>query len=161
MKNKWFTYFLGLIVLVVWGLIFNKILFSVNDDQVNTDLNIPNIPKEDLNNYQPKASIPLLLNYKDPFRLTVYKEKTENVVRSHKMRKSNTTIRSDYPEPNIIYSGYIKNSGSSNYSTMININGKSAIMKEGEVFDEVKLVKNYKDSIKISYQGLVSFIKLQ
>ena len=45
------------------------------------------------------------------------------------------------------YSGYILNPDSKKTIALMNINGKSAMMAEGETTDNVKLLKNMHDSL--------------
>jgi len=61
----------------------------------------------------------------------------------------------------IQYSGYIRNPSTKKLITMLNINGRNETLAEGQVVGEVKLLKNLRDSIKISYNGKIKFITLK
>jgi hypothetical protein len=41
----------------------------------------------------------------------------------------------------------------------MHINGKEVMLTEGENAEQVKLIRNLRDSIKISYHGQTKFIK--
>ena len=58
----------------------------------------------------------------------------------------------------IQYSGYIRNPGSKKLVAIMTVNGKNVMMAEGETTDQVKLLKNLRDSIKISFKGKTKFI---
>lgn len=161
MKNKWFTYFLGLLVLIVWGLIFYKIIYS-EDSRNAKDYSTGHLSfKEILNDYSTSDTLHLSLNYSDPFRISrnyansVGKEVITQNIRPSVVRKQ--VLQNKV----IIYSGYVKNSGSSKFLSVLSVDGRDAIMHEGDTFEEVKLLKNYVDSIKILSNGKISYIKLQ
>jgi len=61
----------------------------------------------------------------------------------------------------IHYSGYIRNPGSKELIALVQINGKSANMRVGDVFDNVKLIKNMQDSVKVLFNGKTKFITIQ
>jgi len=161
MKNKGLTYVLGLVVLVVWGMIIYRIFLAVKADdeplQSSTSLK-----KEVFNDYTiPKDTTKLLLNYRDPFAAPKPEEK-EISPDKHAIQKvfSSVPIRPPVNWNQIKYSGYIHNPGSKKLIAMMNINGKELMMSEGETADQVKLIKNLKDSVKVSYQGATKFIVL-
>ena len=162
MKNKWLTYFLGSVVMGVWGIIFYKIFNSWADDDKSSLLSYSySLPKEELYDYSSKDTFNLLLNYKDPFRITSYKPELSKRISSEKKR-GHFVVRSKTDQPHsVIYFGYIGEPGSQKMLTIVKINGKDEIMRVGEIIGKIKLLKNYKDSIKISNNGKVTYVKLQ
>ena len=162
MKNKKLTYFLGFAVLVVWGLIIYRIIGSMDtggDSAASTPLLTK---KEPFNDYTvPKDTTRLMLNYRDPFGLVPFKD----TVKAAPGRRTAHNIRPVAAAPMnwgfIRYSGYIRNPGSRQLIALFQINGKSADMKEGDVVDKVKLIKNMQDSVKVLFNGKTKFITIQ
>jgi len=162
MKNKKVTYLLGVLVLVVWGVIIYRVFQSAGPGE--DDLQPANHPmvKEPYNDYtMAKDTGHLQLNYKDPFLTQKQKDTLE-----HPVKKSAEKAVPIKPLPamnwNFIkYSGYIHNPGSKNLVALLTINGKSVMMSEGETTEQVKLVKNLKDSIQIAFNGKTTYIKMR
>jgi hypothetical protein len=161
MKNKKLTYLLGLLVLSVWALIFYKVykVISNNDESVIAKEHVT--VKEVLNDYAlKKDTTHLLLNYRDPFSAPK-PEPVEIPVSQLVHKPALPTVQK--PPVNwgaIKYSGFIHNPGSKKLIAMISINGKELMLSEGETAEQIKLVKNMKDSVKIIYQGNTKFITL-
>lgn len=162
MKNKKVTYLLGAVVLGIWGLIIYRVFDAASggDDPVApTPLNIK---KEVYNDFAiPVDTTRLLLNYRDPFGMA--KKRDTNIVPVKKIRQSNIPVVAK-PAMNwnfIQYSGYIRNPSTHKLVTMVSINGRNETLTEGQVVDQVKLLKNLRDSIKISYNGKIKFITLK
>ncbi|MDB5090874.1 MAG: hypothetical protein JWR09_4868 [Mucilaginibacter sp.] len=162
MKNKKVTYLLGLIVAIVWGIIIYRIFDAAagGDDTV-----VPaqtNIKKEAYNDFAiPKDTTHLLLNYRDPFGLAKQKDTAVLSVKGV-VHKINPTIPKLGINWNFIqYSGYIRNPASKKLITLISINGQNEMLTEGEVKGQVKLIKNMRDSIKISYNGKIKYITIK
>jgi len=164
MKNKKLTYLLGFLVLVVWGIIISRIFNSAAGSNEETFAPAPDTAnKEPYNDYNiPKDTTHLLLNYKDPFAL---KKQIDTPMLSVKKTIPAKNIQ---PSPKLAfnwnfikYSGYIRNHGSKNLVSVIKINGKPVMMTEGETAEQVTLVKNLQDSIKITFNGKTTYIKMQ
>ncbi|MFI5139794.1 MAG: hypothetical protein ACHQIM_18375 [Sphingobacteriales bacterium] len=163
MKNKKLTYFLGFVVVMVWGVIIYRIIdaSSGGDDPVPVVSNAPQ--KEVYNDFAvAKDTTRLLLNYRDPFGLIKQKDTLSLAV-----KKSYHKSMVSMPQKPVFnwgfiqYSGYIRNPGSKKLITLLSINGKSEMLSEGESRDNVKLIKNLKDSIKISFNGKTKFIAIK
>ena len=163
MKNKKLIYFLGFVVVMVWGIIIYRIIdaSSGSDDPVPVASNTPE--KEAYNDFAvAKDTTRLLLNYRDPFGLIKQKDTVSLAVK--KSYHKSIVSMPQKPVFNwgfIQYSGYIRNPGSRKLITLININGKNEMLSEGESRDNVKLIKNLKDSIKISFNGKTKFIPIK
>lgn len=158
MKSKKLTYFLGVLVIVVWGLILYKLFLAVSGDEGPVINNILTPAKESLNDYTiVKDTTRLSLNYRDPF--TDKKPEPVEIPVSQLVHK--TPVQKPAINWTMIrYVGFIHNPGSKKIIAMVNINGKEIMMTEGETAEQVKLIKNLKDSIKVSYQGAFKFITL-
>jgi len=164
MKNKKLTYFLIAIVAGLWGLIIYRVVGSLTaEDEPNPMPATAPTVKEAYNDFAlPKDTTKLLLNYRDPFGLL--KEKDTTMVKSNRptAHKSPTVVT--MPAMNwsfITYSGYIRNPSTKKLIALVNINGQSTTLTEGEMKNQVKLIKNLRDSIKISYEGKTKFITIK
>ncbi|TWI94534.1 hypothetical protein JN11_04644 [Mucilaginibacter frigoritolerans] len=163
MKNKKLTYVLGLAVLVVWGMIIYRVFNAAadNNDDATTVSNAPQ-KKEPYNDETiVKDTTHLLLNYRDPFSLIKLKDTAELPVK--KILSRNMIPVPAKPAFNwgfIRYAGYIRNPATKKLVAMVSINGKNEMFVEGQTKDQVKLLKNLRDSIKISYSGKVKFIPM-
>jgi hypothetical protein len=161
MKNKKLTYFLVVAVLVVWGLIIYRIVGAIDTGDDTTGFMPALTKKEPFNDYTlPKDTSKLSLNYRDPFGLIQFKDTVKLV--SHERTVRNVSIAT--PPMNwgfIRYAGYIRNPGSKELIALVQINGKSANMRVGDVVDQVKLIKNMQDSVKVLFNGKTKFITIQ
>jgi hypothetical protein len=159
-KNKRFTYFLGVVVLALWGLIIYKIIkwvHEANDDTVQTVAG--KITKEPYNDFAITADTThLLLNYRDPFGLIKPKDTVNASIKRNYHKNISLLKQPVFNWDFIQYSGYIRNPASKKLITLVNIGGKSEMLSEGETKDQVKLIKNMRDSIKISFNGKTKFI---
>lgn len=160
MKNKKLTYFLILIVLIVWGLIIYRVFVSVGGDDDSTPVVSIKTTKEPYNDYSiPRDTTKLLLNYRDPFGLVKFKDTATTVVKVHTRTVQLKPI-TPFNWGFIHYAGYIRNSSSKKLIALVSINGKNEMLSEGDTKDQVKLIKNLRDSIKISFNGKTKYIKL-
>lgn len=161
MKNKKFTYLLGLLVLIVWGIVIYRIFDTVagSEDDFTPVQNVKE--EKNSNDYSvPADTTHLLLNYRDPFRLT---RQPDTAV---KRIAQPGTARPSIPKPafswNFVkYSGYTRSAGSKKLLAVMSINGQSAILQEGETVADVKLIKNYQDSVKVTFKGRTGYIRMQ
>ncbi len=158
-KGRSTTYALIAAVAMIWGTIIYKVVDAYKGDDDSPVLaNNTTIKKEPYNDYAiPKDTAHLLLNYKDPFRL----KKERDTVPMAIKRVHNTLAVVTKPGINwsfIKYSGYMRNPVSKKTIALLTINGRNVTLAEGESVDNVKLLKNMRDSIKISYNGKTKFI---
>src|SRR6185437_1711371 len=157
-KNKLTTYILMAAVAFIWGSIIYKIIDATRCDD---DTVLPNTTKansEPYNDYSiPKDTSHLLLGYKDPFGLT--KQKDTTPIKVHQVHTSLAVTKP--PQMNwsfIKYSGYVRNPISKKAIALLSINGRNVTLAEGESAENVKLIKNMRDSIKVSFNGKTKFI---
>lgn len=158
------TYLLGLAVAIVWGIIIYRVVDAAGgSDDDHTPVAVAHGPKEAYDDYAVlKDTSHLLLNYRDPFGLVKQKDTTSIPVKKDYPRK--VAIAMPQPAFNwgfIQYSGYIRNPDSKKIITLMSINGKSEMLAEGENRGVVKLIKNLRDSIKISFNGKTKFIAIR
>lgn len=161
MKNKKLTYLLIFFVLIVWGIIIYRIIGAMNQDDDLPVIEQAQI-KESYNDFTVKKDTgSLKFNYRDPFSATA-KESTDTLVKhTVNINKMVTPVIKPTVNWSIIkYSGYIRNPGSRKLIAIMSINGKSAMLSEGESAGEIILLKNVKDSVKVKYKGQVKFIGL-
>lgn len=164
MKNKKMTYFLGFVVIIVWGIIIYRLFDAAggSDDDVVPAVSI-NSPKEPYNDFEiPKDTTHLLLNYRNPFGLVKQKDTSEiSLKRSVHTSIIPIPVKPIFNWGFIQYSGYVRNPGSQKLITLVSINGQNEMLTEGEMKNQVKLIKNLGDSIKISFNGKTKFITMK
>ncbi|MGY3214545.1 hypothetical protein [Mucilaginibacter sp. HD30] len=161
MKNKKFTYLLGLLVLFVWGIIIYRIFDTVAGGEGDFTPVQHVGEQKNSNDYSvPADTTRLLLNYKDPFKLT---KQPDTAV---KRITQTVEVKPSIPKPpfswNFVrYSGYTRSSGSKKLLAVMSINGQPAILQEGEMVADIKLIKNYQDSVKVTFKGRTGYIRMQ
>jgi hypothetical protein len=157
MKNKTLTYVLGFAVLIVWGLILYRIFAYVKTDDTTDDT--PTVfKKEPYNDYAVKKDTSTLnLKYRDPFGLVKPVDTNRSIKKQFKLQ-SVVTPQPAFNWDFIKYTGYIRNPETKKLIAILQINGKSEMMAEGDVSDNVKLLKNVQDSVKVRFNGKVKYI---
>jgi hypothetical protein len=164
MKNKKMTYLLGFVVAIVWGIIIYRVFAAAggsDDDVVPALSNISK--KESYNDFTiPKDTTHLLLNYRDPFGLVKQKDTTAiSAKRNVHANMIPIPVKPAFYWGFVQYSGYVRNPDSKKLITLISINGKNEMLTEGEMKNQVKLIKNLGDSIMISFNGKTKFITMK
>ena len=162
MKNKKLTYFLITIVIGLWGLILYRIFDAVG---TSDDVTLPKAirhEKEVFNDFSiPKDTTKLMLNYRDPFGVVKPKDTTFKISRQIAHRNISIVPKPVMNWSFISYSGYIRNPSSKKLIALVSINGQNVTLAEGETKNQVKLLRNLRDSIKISYEGKTKFIVIK
>jgi len=164
MKNKALTYLLTAIAVLVWGGILYQIIKGLGGGKdiipENTALRQRST---DFNDYAlPQDTAHLSLKYPDPFRPVETRPETDIKGDSALSRTPKKAIppRQDINWGFLTYSGFIKSQQSRSIIALLTIRGNQHQLGEGEMADGVKLIKNEKDSIKVSYEGKTKFIKM-
>lgn len=145
-------------------MIIYRIFFAgEGDDDDQPAVTTPVASKEPFNDYNvTKDTTPLLLHYRDPFGLVKFKDSTELPLKKiPHQRLPVTAIKQGINWSFIEYSGYIRNPGSKKLIALVVINGKNETLSVGENKDQVKLIKNLRDSILVSFNGKIKFITLK
>lgn len=161
MKSKKLTILLICAVTAVWGIIIHRILF--NDESGGYQPVFTNMKQldEPIDQYFIREDTnTLVLTYRDPFLGEVYSEPKQVIDNSQAfvaVPVKAEPIPINWPA--IQYSGYISNSINKNRISIVSVNGKERMIAEGEVFADVKLVKNEEDSILVEWEGNRKHIK--
>ncbi|BDS14296.1 hypothetical protein [Aureispira anguillae] len=165
--NKYAPYILGVMVLVVWGLVFYKIyqaVYGTEDDFVPPKFDAPLV----LEDRQQEDSYTLLLDYKDPFLGKHFKLSQRNgstVANGGRMnsrprqpakvvKKTIPTAKTPPPKPfpTIVYQGF--QVMESDTIALIKINNRFyPVARVGNSFQKVQVEKIYQDSIQLSYEN--------
>lgn len=162
MKSKKLTYFLIIMVIGVWGVILYRIFAAVGNNDDTAALPALKPQKEAYNDFTiPKDTTKLLLNYRDPFGLTKQKDTAMSIIKLSKHLNTPAMVKPGINWSFITYSGYIRNPASKKLVALVSINGQNLTLAEGETKNQVKLIKNLRDSIKIGYQGKIKFIVIK
>jgi hypothetical protein len=162
MKNKKLTYILIPLVLVVWGLILYRIFEAAGTGDNTAAPVLVKTEKEAYNDFSiPKDTGKLALNYRDPFGLTPLKDTTGSHSKGIPVKVGVVSAKPAANWSFITYLGYVRNPVSKKIVALVTINGQNVTLGEGETKSQVRLLKNLRDSIKISYQGKTKFIALK
>lgn len=163
MKSKKTIYLLGLLVAIIWGFIIYRFIDAMSDDASPLVSAPATLVKEAYDDYAlPKDTTHLQTGYRDPFGLVPFRDTTVRI-----SKKTDGGISHPINRPPAInwiginYLGYIRNPGSKKLIAIMHINGKEVMMAEGENTEQVRLLKNLRDSIRISYHGQTKFITLK
>jgi type II secretory pathway component PulC len=161
-KNKGLTYLLICVVCLVWGIIIYRLFFiEAGDDGQTVFLKTKSV-HEPYDKYTVKNdTFKLALNYRDPFagKVNAVADLPKTDVVTH------TDIKPFKPVPpplnwsGIKYSGYITNPKTKKMVAILIVNGKERMTAEGESLEGVKLLKNKKDSILVSWMGKQKYIR--
>ena len=164
MKNKKLTYFLIFIVAGLWGIIVYRVIAAVSTKDDDGTPPKAKIVKEAFNDYSfTQDTTHLLLNYRDPFGQTKQQDTVIKIEHSPKQVKSAAILpsKASVNWAFISYLGYIRNPASKRLVALVTINGQNLTMAEGDTRNQVKLLRNLKDSIKVSYSGKTKFILMK
>ena len=145
------TYFLLIVVLLIWGVIGYQTFSKLNTDQENTaTVEMPKkyIPKK----IKKDKPYTIKADYRDPFL-----GKTKNRKKNKSVNKS-LNKKPAIPFPEVIYNGIV--AGSTKAYT-ITINGKQELLKIGETFQDIKLVKANSEKITVRNNGITKTIQLR
>ena len=162
MKKKHTTYFLLFALLIVWGIIFYRIIKYISEQK---ELPISN-PKE-VRSVQKEVrdSVELDLNYPDPFSGELnsvleqppFSIKAGNGNRVNLIQKNKDT-NSIKTGDNILYKGEITNKTSSSKVYIISVSGKTRVLSSNKN-DSIFIVNDSKESLMINYKGNIKQIK--
>jgi len=163
-KNKQTTYLLICAVLLVWGIIVYRVFFNQVEEERAGIIASGKTNPEPYDKYLvTNDTFQLALDYRDPFL-----GKAVNVVSTEKNSMPNQVFPAiPTPKPiasalhweTIRYSGYITNPVTKKMVAILTVNGIERMTAEGESFQGVKLLKNKKDSILVSWMGKQKYIR--
>lgn len=152
MKKKQKTYVLLAIVLGIWGVILYQFMGAFNPPSETVVQNNSDeifIPKE----IKERELFALNLDYRDPFLGTAVSPKKRAVKSAPKIPKA------EVPKKSIQFTGFIEQKNSKQKIFFVTIEGQQKMMKVNDSFQEVKLLKGSKTSIRVRYNGKTETIQ--
>jgi len=162
-SKKLHIYVLLALVLAIWGVVIYRV--SSNDAKsgdrepvgIKNSVNKSRVPL-----IQPDT-FTLLINYPDPF------DENKSTVDSNSKTTGTKTIipdpltRNKISEsgalPSIGYAGYVKSESGKKRIAILTREGIDQFIEEGASFGKVKVISVLTDSVKVKYNGKMSFIK--
>jgi len=165
MKGKKFTYLLIVCVAGVWGIIFYRIYASMNEEEEPVAIVEHGAKPEyfKLVNHE-SDQIELNLNYQDPFAVAspVIIETAKPSAASEFRMPNNMPVQR--PQVNwsaIQYTGYIFNPTTKQHVAIMQVNGAEAMLAEGQILNDLQLIKYAGDSVKVKYQNITKYITIK
>ncbi|MCJ0743687.1 hypothetical protein [Pedobacter montanisoli] len=166
MKNKALTYLLIICVAAVWGVIFYRVYAGLSDEELPSlkTSTVKSAYFNEINHLH--DTVTLNLNYPDPFFTSssdTYQEKkvSEDVLRSPAVVKTPPVQKPVINWAAIQYTGYINNPANKQKLAMLNIQGKEALLAEGQSANGLKLIKHLGDSVRVQFQGETKYIRIK
>jgi len=147
-------------IILVWGVVFYQLyvyLFSSPTYVTNEIKEVVNIDQIKIDTFS------IVANYRDPFldkKITFSQPKTIATTNSTKITntKNNKEKTLEKKWPTLTYNGMIKNNNSDKRVGIVTINGKEYLVKEGDVYHEVKFMVINKHEIKVHFQNETQLI---
>lgn len=170
MKNKTTTYALLALVLCLWGYIVYKIYMGVKGDDIVVP--VASTKSKPVKEKEPMAidNYELSLNYRDPF---LGKQAASHVGSSSSSAYTGTprpvVARPRVVTPTVVapprpvetidwsvirFNGIMKNPTTNKMISIVMVNNQQYMLGEGGVGGGVKVLKVYKDSLRISYKNI-------
>jgi len=152
MKNKRNTYFLLVLVLVVWGMIGYRIFSSLGTDK-NAELS-----KNIAVNFNPTAikkqdTFTISSYDRDPFLGTFKRKKIP-------VKRKSISVKKEIQWPTIRYSGLIDNTNTDKQIYFVFVNNVQYLMKLKDEMEGVKLLKATNDEITVRFNKQTKKIAL-
>lgn len=161
MKNNTTKYLLVIFVVVVWGLIFYKVVKLVKSSDVPRRNNLVSTNEESANKNVDTFNI--IANYADPFlkRSILVRSSNTIVGKNEKPQTRNTEKKVVLLKnwPNISYAGLVSSFMGNKSTALISINGESCVMKKGDILKDIELITITKDSVKLKFQNEFRIVK--
>ena len=157
MKNKKNIYFLLPLVLFIWGAVLYQ-FFSYSDDGKLIEAASENSHLKPLS-IKERDTFSIEVKYRDPFLGKVYNENPVKVSRKNTAKKI-TKVAEPIVWPSIIYKGIVSDSDGKTKVFMLIINGKTFLMKKGDVEYDVFLKDGDRESVYVKYKGNLNIILL-
>lgn len=145
LKNNYKTYTLLGLVIIVWSILLYRLVVAVKptefkqNDSTLVDFFIPekNIKRD---------TFSIQTVNRDPFLGTLHKPKKVIKRKTNKPKK-------EIQWPQINYNGVIENNNNKQQIFVITTQQKQYLVKKGQSFEEIKLVKGNKTKIWLSFKG--------
>ena len=161
MKNKKTVYILLPIVLLIWGAVMYQFFsFSTIKEEQKTNFEKFIFKPIDI---KKRDTIVIDINYRDPFLGKIYAETEGKKYARNKIVKPKkpAVIINPIVWPTINYKGIVSDTNENNKVFMLIINGKTFLMKKGEIENEIFLKEGDRESIYVKYKGILNIILLQ
>ena len=155
MKKNKKTYLLLAAVVGIWGIIGFKFFGAINPSSqeiaeiASNEIFVPQQIKE-------RETFAIVANYRDPFLGTVQAPKKKVKKSTSKPVKKKEVV----PTKSIQYTGFITEKNSSQKIFFVMVDGQQKMMSVNDTFQEVKLVRGTKGSIKVKYNGSTQNVSL-
>jgi len=150
-NNK--TYVLLAVVISIWGIIGYKFISTINP-----------APKEIVQTTSDKIFTPQQLKKRTVFSITAnYRDPFLGTVSTPPKKVKKTTFKKaqkQVPKKSIQYTGFIGDTNSNENIFFVTVNGQQQMMSVNDTFQEVKLVRGTKSTIKVKYGGATRTIQL-
>ena len=146
-------------VIAIWGTIAYRIISALDESDDEPLPVAVQLDKKPADDYATVNDTARLRNaYRDPFGM-VAPPAPKDTVKKHVMLV-NMVAKPVVPVDLtfVKYAGYIINPGTKQSLVMLLINGKTAMLGEGESSDGIKVIKNMRDSVKVRYRQQIRYI---
>jgi hypothetical protein len=144
MKNKWFTYLLIVLVLLVWGLIISRVISPTEPTSIKQSSKLLRT-----DTLKTPSNYTLLLNYQESFLHSEYKPIKARTKHIPVKKRANPVI------PNVKYKGLIRNKKNpQNTIVLMEIENTESYMKVNQVVLGIKLLKFEEGKVLISKDGV-------
>lgn len=157
MKTKKSIYILLPLVLLIWGAIIYQI-FNYTNAQPTV------IPEQDIVVkpivIKPKESIHIKINPRDPFSGKMVDNKANKPAIKHNTVKTQK-ITEELIWPEITFKGIVSDNKDKIKVYMVIINGKTYLMRKGDIQEEIKLKDGDRDIIYLIYKGKSKVVFIQ
>lgn len=153
--------------MAIWGIIIYRIFHVVNGSEKKQFNDGNKILTADSGVSLPDT-FSININYRNPFDYVetkhsseIAKASTTLIQASSQEKKSapTVTVKANLAWPLIEFMGIIKNNGANKQLALIQINGSSTIMKQGDLKESIELIKLTKDSIAVKFQTETKWIR--
>lgn len=165
MKNKKVTYLLIFCVLAVWGIIFYRIYAGLTEEEA-IDLPVKQAKTAYFKEVDhAKDRVLLQFDYADPFA-DEPAEPAPPVIKPVNAAPVNNYMMPQMARPQVNWTGIqfvgqIFNPATKKRIAIINVNGREAMLTEGETVNGLKLLKNAGDSVKVQFQNSTKYLSLK
>lgn len=162
-RKKLHIYLLLALVIAVWGgVIYRVSSNAMNSTEVQTAGVTSGAKKAKIPLIQPDT-FNLLINYPDPFGENIINVDSNSKATAMKKISPDLLTRNKISEPSVLqsigYAGYVKSESGKKRIAILTMEGIDKFIEEGASFGKVKLIAVLTDSVKVKYNGKMSFIK--
>lgn len=158
MKNKKRIYLLLALVIAIWGMIIYQFLgYSTASTEDIPTQNFSLLPEI---NYTEPDTTAIHIDYRDPFSGKLDQKNEKPVAIVSNGNKNYATKIDEEKETVINYKGIVSDLNDKIKVFMIIIDGNTYLMKQGDVEEDVKLIKGNRESITIKHRGKLNTIAI-